>query len=319
MPSRIIARIALTDIDFSKDIDYLNHIAKPDVEYDEFGQGFRTNPTLINGTGNSKDTLFRDGERAMETEHARRVPAIMRVIEDVFDRTHLRMVRARNLVDGLIMPHRDYLEVGKTVDYYRIFVPIEYNQYAYHSDESGVFHMKPGEVWFLDAAIVHSAANFSSRSRWFLCLDFFLSPNSNLAVIFKNSPRMFWDVDHAYIRRQPLSAERRAEIVAAVAVLLEEETIKDVAHSLSKLHFRYEIPIAACYDMLSEAAARLGNPRINNAVAAMIDFLIEHRTIGQRFCFGDYAVARGLNRPLPVGSRTHASTSLAGARRCASG
>jgi hypothetical protein len=63
MPSRIIAHIALADIDFSKDIDYLNHIAKPDVEYDEFGQGFRTNPTLINGTGNSEDTLFRDGER----------------------------------------------------------------------------------------------------------------------------------------------------------------------------------------------------------------------------------------------------------------
>ena len=292
MPSRVIARIALTDIDFGKDIDYLNHIGKPDVEYDEFGQGFRTNPTLINSTGDSEDTLFRDCERATETEHAPRVPSIMRLIDEVFDRTHLRMVRARNLVDGLIMPHRDYLEVGKSVDYYRVFVPIEYNPDAYHSDESGVFHMTPGEVWFLDAAIVHSAANFSSRSRWFLCLDFFLPPNSNPAVIFTGSPRISWDVDHSYVDRPPLSAERRTEIVAAVSVLLDEATIKDVSHSLSKLHFRYDIPIAACYDILSEAAARQGNPRIRKAVAAMIDFLIEHRTIGQRFRFGDYAVAQ---------------------------
>ena len=292
MPSRIIARIALNDIDFSNDLAYLNRIAKPDVEYDEFGQGFRANPTLINGTGNSEDTLFRDGDTSLETEHARRVPAIMQIIDEVFDRTHLRMVRARNLVDGLIMPHRDYLEVGKTVDYYRVFLPIEYNQDAYHSDESGVFRMRPGEVWFLDAAIVHSAANFSSRSRWFLCLDFFLPPHSNPAVIFQSSSRISWDVDHAYIRRQPLSAEHRAEIVTAVAVLLGEETIKDVAHSLSKLHFRYEIPVAACYDMLSEAAARVDNPRITRAVAAMVDFLIQHRMIGERFRFGDYAVAR---------------------------
>jgi hypothetical protein len=292
MPSRVIARIALSDIDFKQDIEYLNRIGKPDVEYDEFGQGFRTNPTLINSSGNSEDTLFRDAERSLETEHADRVPAIMRIIAEVFDRTHLRMVRARNLVDGLIMPHRDYLEVGKAVDYYRVFVPIEYNQDAYHSDESGVFHMTPGEVWFLDAAIVHSAANFSSRSRWFLCLDFFLPPNSNPAVIFRNSPRISWDVDHSYIRRKALSAERRAEIIAAASVLLNDETIKDVSHSLSKLHFRYDIPIAACYDMLSEAAARHANPRIGNAVAAMIDFLIGHRTIGQRFRFGDYAVGQ---------------------------
>jgi hypothetical protein len=292
MPSRIIARIASTDMDFSKDIDYLNRVARPDVEYDEFGQGFRANPTLLNGTGDCEDTLFRDHHLAVETEHARQTPTILRLIDNVFDRTHLRMVRARNLVDGLIMPHRDYLEVDRTVDYYRVFVPIEYNQDAYHSDESGVFHMKPGEVWFLDAAIVHAAANFSGRSRWFLCLDFFLPPNSNPAVIFRSSPRVSWDVDHAYVCRQPLPAERRAEIVAAVAALLSEETIKDISHSLSKLHFRYDIPITACYDMLSEAAARLGNPRVRKGVAAMIDFLIEHRTMGQRFRFGDHAVAR---------------------------
>ena len=289
MPSRIIARIALADLDFGTDLHYLNNIAKPDVEYDEFGQGFRTNPTLINGSGNGEDTLFRDGDHAMDTEHARRVPVIMRLIEDVFDRTYLRMVRARNLVDGLIMPHRDYLEVGKTVDYYRVFVPVEYNQDAYHSDESGVFHMKPGEVWFLDAAIVHSAANFSSRSRWFLCLDFFLPPDSNPAVIFRNSRRISWDIDHAYIRREPLSAAKRTEVIAAAAALLSEETVKDVALSLSKLHFRYDMPIAGCFDMLAEAAARRGNPRIGQAVAAMTDFLIGHRTIGQRFRFGDYA------------------------------
>lgn len=292
MSSKIIARIDIADTDFSKDIDYLDGVAKPDVEYDEFGQGFRANPTLINGSGNSEDTLFRDHDRSLETQHARRVPNVMRIIDEVFDRAHLRMVRARNLVDGLIMPHRDYLEVGKSVDYYRVFVPIEYNPDAYHSDEYGVFQMKPGEVWFLDAQIVHSAVNFSSQNRWFLCLDFFLPPNSNPASIFKSSSRVLWDVEHAYVPRQRLPADRYAEIVTSAAGLLSDSTLKDVALLLSKLHFHFELPVTACYDMLTEAALRSGNERLGKSVAALIDFLIDHRTMGERFRFGDHAVAR---------------------------
>src|SRR5690606_8956978 len=77
--SRIIARVDLADLDFRQDLDVVNRLARADVEYDEFGQGFRANPTLMNGSGDCEDTLFRDNDVAVETEHARRLPTIMRL------------------------------------------------------------------------------------------------------------------------------------------------------------------------------------------------------------------------------------------------
>ncbi|MGR5913138.1 aspartyl/asparaginyl beta-hydroxylase domain-containing protein [Bacillus cereus] len=97
------------------------------------------------------------------------------------------MVRTRNLVDAMVIPHRDFVEFShSTKQRFRVFLALEDNKMAFHSDEEAVFRIRKGEIWFLDAAIGHAAANFSKDSRVFLCLDYVFDSDFDPSDIFKD-------------------------------------------------------------------------------------------------------------------------------------
>jgi hypothetical protein len=283
MPSAIIAKIDIDAYNLSLEVNYLNSLQKIPESYDEFGQGYWKNISLYNSTGEPGDTLYQIASACRPTPHLASCPEINRLILDNFRLDNLKMVRARSLIDGMVIPHRDFVELDNLDRYLRLFVPLENNQEAFHSDESGVFQMKAGEVWFLDAGINHAAINFSCKSRMFLCLDFVISVDAEQASVLLQTAKTLLPCERSNIRRQALTPKYIEETIHAAAKIISRRTLKDLIFALSKYHFTYDIPILACYDWIIDAALLAGDRDTAEKARSLKRYLVEHRHLNERF------------------------------------
>lgn len=290
MASKIIGKIKVDDYDLEKDIKYLNSITKQPEEYDEFGQGYWKNLSLYNASGDASDTQYRNTDRCLPTEYATHCPSIQKLVQQNFKLDNLKMIRARSLVDGLVIPHRDFVELDKQITYFRVFVALENNEEAFHSDEHGVFQMKTGEVWFLDAGISHAAVNFGLKSRMFLCLDFMYEGEFEYTDIFTNRSALEEYRSSFYISREPFINSQKEEVISATSKILDRFTFKDVVFALSKYHFIYDLPVSSCYDWIISAAEQKNNIEIVKKAKSLRKYLIEKRDMGERYSINDWNI-----------------------------
>lgn len=289
MPSYIIGTIDISRYELTGDLNYLNSVKKQPEEYDEFGQGYWKNLSLFNATGVAEDSQYRNSQSCLPTGHMEHCSSVAKLIYDNFDFTHMKMVRARNLVDGMVIPHRDFVELDKSIHYFRVFVPLENNKQSFHSDENGVFQMRPGEVWFLDAAINHAAINFASQSRMFLCLDFIFEDDFRDTQIFRAHAKVDTSPSRdVYVQRKPMDESLRTTIVDAISKVISPSTFKDLLFLVSKYHFNYQLPVAACYDWLVEAADLAGDSVVLEKAMAIKRYLIEQRAMGERLLINSW-------------------------------
>lgn len=288
MASQILGTINTQNYNFSADIEQLNAITKTPEEYDEFGQGYWKNLSLYNASGEANDTQYRNTDRCIPTEYAKRCPMIQRFISDNFRFNHLKMIRARNLVDGMVIPHRDFVELDKSITYFRVFIALEHNKESFHSDDCGVFQMMPGEAWFLDAGINHAAINFGNKSRMFLCLDFMFEGDFNPADIFADKDSLLPSRKKFHIDRKPLESDEALNIITSTSALLDRHTFKDLVFTLSKFHFTYNISVACCYDWIVSAAEMAKNPEVARKARSLRRYLIEQRAMGERYVINDW-------------------------------
>ena len=290
MASKIIGKIKVDDYDLEKDIKYLNSITKQPEEYDEFGQGYWKNLSLYNASGDASDTQYRNTDRCLPTEYATHCPSIQKLVQQNFKLDNLKMIRARSLVDGLVIPHRDFVELDKQITYFRVFVALENNEEAFHSDEHGVFQMKTGEVWFLDAGISHAAVNFGLKSRMFLCLDFMYEGEFEYTDIFTNRSALKEYRSSFYISREPFTNSQKEEVISATSKILDRFTFKDVVFALSKYHFIYDLPVSSCYDWIISAAEQKNNIEIVKKAKSLRKYLIEKRDMGERYSINNWNI-----------------------------
>ncbi len=290
MASRILGQIDISGYNLAKDVNLLNSITKLPEEYDEFGQGYWKNLSIYNASGRADDSQYRKSDECFRTEYAAKCPEIRRLVEDNFKFKNLKMVRARSLVDGMVIPHRDFVELEKTITYFRVFVALETNNESFHSDEFGVFQMKAGEVWFLDAGINHAAVNFGGSSRMFLCLDFMLQGKLNTNNIFEECVSTTSYRKSFYVDRKPLGECEIDNIINSTAGILNRYTFKDIVFALSKYHFLYDIPVACCYDWIIASAELIGDKEIIRKAKSMQKYLIEKRDMGERYVINDWQV-----------------------------
>lgn len=199
------------------------------------------------------------------------------------------MVRARSLIDGMVIPHRDFVELDRSKHYFRVFVPLETNEEAFHSDESGVFQMQIGEVWFLDAAINHAAINFGSKSRMFLCLDYIFTKEFQHTDILLSTAKFEEPRAEYLITRTPLGDKQRDEIIRGASTIINRRTFKDLVFALSKYHFIYDVEVAECYDWIVRAAELDGDQEVIQKATLLRKYLIEKRDMGERYIINDWA------------------------------
>ncbi|MEM0551844.1 MULTISPECIES: aspartyl/asparaginyl beta-hydroxylase domain-containing protein [Aeromonas] len=277
-----------TGNNLNKEIDYLNAIPKQREEYDEFGQGFWKNLSLYNASGLIEDTQYRDTDKCLPTSYMDQCPTIKRIIDDIFELHKLKMVRARNLIDGMVMPHRDFVELGNEKRYFRVFLAIERNDDSFHSDEAGVFQMMPGEIWFLDAGIDHAAVNFSVKSRMFLCFDFMLTHDEDERCIFKDNANIDFNVKTKHIKRHKIDDYQKQVIIENTSALLNKNTFKDLTFTLSKLHFTHDIEVREAYDLLIEAAKKSKMTELLKKATSLKRYMVEQRSMGERFSINSW-------------------------------
>lgn len=285
MTSQIIGKIKMDDSLLQKDLEAISKFPILEEAYPEFGTGTWKNYSLWNKSGDYHDMQVQDSDTpAKITELGEQTPYINRVIKETFDTTYLRMVRARNLVNGFVFPHRDFVELNrKQEQYLRVFLPLETNTDSFHADENHVFQMQKNEIWKLDASLVHSAANFSNNTRIHVCLDFQF-PTADFAIedIFLNKDTMLDLATPTRPKRDKLT--NISEVLDKYVKDFEPENVHQTLVDLAKYHFYYDVGIADCYDWLIDLAQKAGG-NIVEKMQVLKKFMIEKRSFGEQFSF----------------------------------
>lgn len=292
MRSHIIARIDLDQHRLGPDLDYLASVPRVEEEYDEFSSGYWKNLSLANATGARDDTGYRDiNGSALVTEHGQRVPYLTELVDTVFDRDKVKMVRARNLVDAMVVPHRDFVELDRDNDsYFRTFMVLEDNPQALHSDDDTVIRMRPGELWYLDAAAVHAAVNFSTESRQSLCVDFVFDGPRDEASIFADRSTYRTDIEPEIRDRAPFTEEHQQQLLA-LSSIVDRRNFKDILFLLSKVHYEYDVPAERTYTWLSTICRDSGDELLAAKADLVAGYMIDARALSERFSINDWATS----------------------------
>lgn len=286
MASKIIGRLSMDEDSLQADLEAISRFPLLQEVYPEFGVGSWKNHSLWNKSGDYLDMQVQDSTTpAKVTALGAQLPYVSKILHESFDMTYLRSVRARNLVDGFVFPHKDFVELSMNKNHYlRVFVPLENNPCAYHSDEHSVFQMKKGEIWQLDASIVHAAANFSTNSRVHLCLDFqFHEEVPPLESIFLNQETTTDLAKPTTPTRAPF--EGLDNLVNKLSKSISSETLFDMLAELAGIHFQHEVGVADCYDWLILAAEKSGREQIIHQCKKLKTFMIEHRSFNEQFSY----------------------------------
>lgn len=283
--STIIGKLYFKDLSLQNDLTIIKSFPVIQEEYDEFGTGVWINHSLWNEDGNYLNTQYKDYEGKLTcTTLGDKLSYLREFIFENFQTTHLKMVRSRNLMNGMVIPHRDFVELEKPNEcYLRIFIPLESNTQSFHSDEYQVFTMQQGEVWILNAALVHAAANFSCQSRIFLCLDFQFDKPTSPKTIFKNisvyNPNL-----------KPMLVDRKETMdlelyFAALAKVINKDNFRDIVIDLSRLHFFYEFDIKETYNKLISILDENQDQALVYKARHLKKYMTESRKLGERFTF----------------------------------
>jgi hypothetical protein len=279
MNSRIIGNVEFeSSVPVSEFDDILTNSRSSD--YSEFVRGDWRYCVLMNPTGKADDGLMRRYHgRALNTPIVEMLPRLMNSLSMIFNLDLVRWLRVFIFgSDGLLFPHRDFLEVDRA--YRRLHLPIKTNPSAMHSEEDTVFHMREGEIWYLDTTSIHSACNFSQSPRVSVVLDFpedlsdeqmtRVSSRANLPPRIINRPRFTPTESLQFISRWKA---------------IDRSNFAEMAWELAALHFQREISCTDVFTMAEEVCLRSADREMLSRALAMRQFFIERRLLGQRFEF----------------------------------
>ncbi|CAB3752480.1 aspartyl/asparaginyl beta-hydroxylase domain-containing protein [Paraburkholderia humisilvae] len=279
--TRLIGRIKFDDALLSNDLEVLSKLPRLREQYDEFGSGTWINHSLWNRSGEWTDTQYFDYDYpAIRTQVGAATPYLSKIIEDCFDVEHLRMARVRNLVNGLVIPHTDFLELSEEKDrYVRILIPLETCIDSYHTEEHfGVFRMRKGDVWILESTLPHGALNLTSDNRRILSLDFQYADvaNPHYSMIFKDHSIRDEAIEPALVARTRLEPEDLQDYLALLSTSFnDKDDAEHILVKLSKVHLRFESPVSDIYKNLTTVARMTRRQE-----------LVEHCERMQRFYIG---------------------------------
>jgi L-proline 3-hydroxylase, C-terminal/Aspartyl/Asparaginyl beta-hydroxylase len=226
--------------------------------YDEYSVGpWSLAPLWSDSTGDSSGASREHDEPARPIAAAASLEGINRLINTYFSTRLLRTVRLVRASHGaLIIPHVDYLE--HDFGFTRIHVPLVTDPAQARSVENDTcFHMRRGEVWFLDARVVHSGGVIGPSPRLHLVLDFDHNTDPTETVTIPLAP----PPNPCLVDRPPLpSGLLRSYMTSAPFVGATEW--RHIVRQLAHVHLRYDASAAALYDWLEEIArASTGHER----------------------------------------------------------
>lgn len=272
MHSRAIGLIPLDQQRLSVDID--RALTLPfNRGYSDFARGNPgwQNCVLMNNTGDPADQVFGgyDGA-AMPTPLLHELPYFAELIRTTFKPDFLKWARIFLCEDGMLIPHRDYLDLPED-EFTRVHIALKLGAASLHSEEDRVFRMRQGEVWFIDGKVAHSAASYDGEPRIYLTCDF----ESGVAFedLFVDPAYARDDIEPDFVQRPPLPDDFDT-VIDGISALLDVDTLSDTIAVLSKMHYTHEADCADTYEWLIDAAVRSGDEQLITAAVERRSFFL---------------------------------------------
>ena len=282
MNSKIIGTF---DSDFIPEVELqaISNFSGGNDSYSEFRIGDWRTFVVRSSSGDDEDGLVTaNAGEAIITPRGQAIPVLNNWIDSIFNTRKLRLARIHSLGDGVLIPHRDFLELEPdTPNWARVHIPIQTNTLCLHSEEDAVFRMRSGEIWLFDASRLHSAINFSDVHRLNLCLDFELG-NEPVRALFRNGLSPGTTSVPQIIQRPPLSDDFHKSLLG-MSACIDEMNFRDIVGFLSRVHFYRQAPLSHFFDWLLEITARSGNLVLHNKAIAFTRFLRAERNMFERF------------------------------------
>jgi hypothetical protein len=246
--------------------------------YMEYAVGrWATAPLWVNPGDQPGEEVREHAEPARPIEAVRHLSGLNNLICSYFDISSLRSARLFRASNGaIILPHRDYLE--HKYGFTRIHVPLITDAAeARNTEDDWCFHMRRGEVWYLEARRIHSGGVTGSALRVHLVLDFSHTTKPADAVTGTlepaGEPLM---IDRTELPQNLISGYQ------ALAPFINAAAWQDLFHILARVHLRYNVGAADVYGWLEKIAAESGEDR---------EFLIQDAGRMKRYYILDGPVA----------------------------
>jgi L-proline cis-4-hydroxylase len=217
--------------------------------------------------GDSGDGLLTNyayGAGSAFTEYGSQVPYLQELITTTADVSRLNFVRLAMFSNSVIVPHRDFLELGEIPDKersaHRVHIPLVTNEQCFFSQDNTVYRMRAGEVWYFDAAQIHSVASFASEPRIHLIFDFVDRPGAGPLVALGDQGTGDIPAGRT-VPRPPLGEDARASLLRLAGVLTMD-TFSEIFSIIVKTHFRYDGGGNFAWDTMTEIARTSKNPDV---------------------------------------------------------
>lgn len=176
------------------------------------------------------------------TVYGTQVPYLQELITNTVDLTRVNFVRLAMFSKSVIVPHRDFLELGEIPDEarsaHRLHIPLATNEECFFSEDNAVYRMREGEVWYFDAAQIHSVASFSAEPRIHLIVNFVDRPADGPLVTMENRGTGGIPADRI-VPRPRLSEDARADLLR-MSEVLTMDNFSEIFSIVVKSHFRYD-------------------------------------------------------------------------------
>jgi hypothetical protein len=208
-----------------------------------------------------------------KTPSAQQMSYLWSEVERHFDLRYLRFARLALISNSVIIPHKDLLEYGKLL--HRVHLPLVTNDRCFFSEANVVYRMRFGEVWFFDAATMHSAASFSDERRLHLILDFADVPQTDKFVRHPG-PAVQEIAADSIKQRPPLTAEERKDLMA-LARLVDAGNFRDVFSIVIRKHYERDGGDNFVWNTMMKIADANQDPEVERRVREMYQYFMVER------------------------------------------
>ncbi|GAA1510321.1 hypothetical protein GCM10009677_49110 [Sphaerisporangium rubeum] len=216
-------------------------------------------------TGSGVLTNYAYDQRSTFTEYGSRLPYVQEIITNVADLGRLQFVRLAVFSDSVIVPHRDFLELSDVPEEsrsaHRLHIPLVTHENCFFSEDNVVYRMRAGEIWYFDAARIHSVASLSSAPRIHLIFDFANRSGDGPLVNGEPEPEGENIPAGRRVDRPALPDDRRAALLR-LADVLTMDSFREVFSIVIKTHFRWDGGENFAWDTMTELARACDDPAV---------------------------------------------------------
>jgi hypothetical protein len=246
MRTHYVAAISLDDDRVAKDLEQSDAFVWSEAYSDYIFGGAWKSCMLWSRGGDNGDgvvTNYDHDRPSTFTPYGDQLPYLRDLITTVADLDRLNFVRLAKVQDSVGIPHRDLLELSELADEtrnaHRMHIPLATNERCFFTEGNTVFRMRRGEVWFLDAAQIHSVAVLSNEPRVHLMLDFVDTASAKPLITIEGESEDAGIPEDRTVRRPPLSEADYAHLLG-LADVLAMDTFNEIISIVIKKHYRYD-------------------------------------------------------------------------------